>query len=113
VYYIGAYPPVDGKWFTLADAELTQAWWAYLGKMFPQFDPARVGERHVFRFKAAQHIVDTDYERKIPDYRTPLPGVFLANFSQVFPEDRGTNFAVREGLKIAEMVRQEAGTPKI
>jgi hypothetical protein len=76
--------------------------------MFPDFDAARAGERHVFRFKAAQHIVDTDYEKKIPDYRTPLPGVFLANFSQVFPEDRGTNYAVREGEKIAEMVRREA-----
>jgi len=29
------------------------------------------------------------------------PGVFLSNFLQVFPEDRGTNFTVRAGLKIA------------
>jgi protoporphyrinogen oxidase len=108
VYYIGAYQPVDGRLFSLADDEITRLWWSYLKKMFPEFDPAQVGERHVFRFKAAQHIVDTEYEKKIPDYRTPLPGVFLANFSQVFPEDRGTNFAVREGLKIAEMVRREA-----
>jgi hypothetical protein len=53
--------------------------------------------------------VDTNYEEKIPDYKTPLPGVFLANFSQIFPEDRGTNFAVREGEKIAALVRREAG----
>jgi protoporphyrinogen oxidase len=108
VYYIGAYQPVDGRLFSLDDDELTRLWWSYLKKMFPEFDPAQAGERHVFRFKAAQHIVDTEYEKKIPDYRTPLPGVFLANFSQVFPEDRGTNFAVREGLKIAEMIRREA-----
>jgi hypothetical protein len=74
--------------------------------MFPEFDAARIGERHVFRFRAAQHIVGTDYEEKIPAYQTPLPGVYLANFSQIFPEDRGTNFAVREGLKIAGLVRQ-------
>jgi len=30
--------------------------------------------------------------------------VYLANFSQIFPEDRGTNFAVREGNKVAELV---------
>ncbi|MGA2852597.1 MAG: NAD(P)/FAD-dependent oxidoreductase [Verrucomicrobiota bacterium] len=108
VYYVGAYSPVDGRLFSLADDELTRLWMSYLKKMFPEFDPAQVGERHVFRFHAAQHIVDTDYEKKIPGYRTPLPGVFLANFSQVFPEDRGTNFAVREGNKIAEMVRREA-----
>jgi protoporphyrinogen oxidase len=111
VYYIGAYRPVDGPLFALSDEALVQLWWSYLMKMFHDFDPARVSERHVFRFQAAQHIVDTDYEKKIPGYRTPLPGVFLANFSQVFPEDRGTNYAVREGLKIAGMIRREAAKP--
>ena len=107
VYYIGAYLPPDGKTFSLPDDELAKRWFGYLPRMFPEFDPARASEKHVFRFRAAQHIVDTRYEEKIPAYQTPLPGVYLANFSQIFPEDRGTNFAVREGLKIAEMIRQE------
>jgi hypothetical protein len=32
--------------------------------------------------------------------------LFLANFSQIYPEDRGTNYAVREGNKIAGMTMQ-------
>ncbi len=108
LYYLGAYLPPDGKTYLLPDEELTRLWFAYLPKMFPGFDPARVGERHVFRFRAAQHIVDTDYVEKIPDHQTPLPGVFLANFSQIFPEDRGTNYAVREGETIAARIRREA-----
>ncbi|HEX4265690.1 MAG TPA: NAD(P)/FAD-dependent oxidoreductase [Verrucomicrobiae bacterium] len=108
VYYIGAYLPVDGRIFSLSDEELTKLWGDYLKKMFPEFNPARVEERHIFRFKAAQHVVDTDYEQKVPAFRTPLPGLFLANFSQLFPEDRGTNFSVRDGNKVAEMVRAEA-----
>jgi protoporphyrinogen oxidase len=108
VYYIGAYLPEDGKMFLLPDGELARLWFGYLKKMFPEFDAGRVPEQHLFRFRAAQHIVDTEYEEKIPDYRTPLPGVFLANFSQIFPEDRGTNFAVREGNRIAGLVAREA-----
>lgn len=107
VYYIGAYLPPDGETFALSDAELTRRWFGYLPKMFPEFDPHRVVEQHIFRFRAAQHIVDTDYEAKIPADKTPLPGVYLANFSQIFPEDRGTNFAVREGEKIAALVSRE------
>ena len=106
VYYIGAYLAPEGKTFSLPEAGLTRLWFDYLKKMFPAFDESRVDERHVFRFAAAQHIVDTAYEAKIPDYQTPLPGVFLSNFSQIFPEDRGTNFAVREGEKIAALVRK-------
>jgi protoporphyrinogen oxidase len=107
VYYIGAYLPPDGKTFSLADEELTQNWFGYLPKMFPEFDARRVAEKHIFRFRAAQHIVDTGFEEKIPEFKTPLPGVYLANFSQIFPEDRGTNFAVRDGENIAALVRHE------
>jgi protoporphyrinogen oxidase len=107
-YYIGAYLPTDGKMYSMPDDELTKLWFDYVSKMFPQFDAKRVVEKFIFRFRAAQHIVDTQYEGKIPDYKTPLPGVYLANFSQIFPEDRGTNFAVREGEKIAALVQRDA-----
>jgi len=108
VYYIGAYLPPEGKTFSLPDDELAKLWFGYLKKMFPEFEGGLLNEQHIFRFRAAQHIVDTHYAEKIPDYRTPLPGVFLANFSQIYPEDRGTNFAVREGDKIARLISQEA-----
>ena len=111
VYYLGAYLPPEGRIFSLPDDELAGLWFGYLQKMFPEFGAAGVNERHIFRFRGAQHIVDTDYEKKIPDHRTPLPGVFLANFSQIFPEDRGTNFAVREGNRICEMVLQDLKFP--
>lgn len=104
VYYIGSYQPHDSPLFAMQDDEISNSWFAYLRTIYPRFDPARVIEKHVFKLKHAQHIVDTSYESKIPEYRTPLPNVYLANFSQVFPEDRGTNFAVREGKKIASMI---------
>jgi len=107
VYYIGAYLPPDGKIYSLSDDELTKLWFGYLPKLYPQFDPKHVDEKFIFRFRAAQHIVDTQYDQKIPEYKTPLPGVYLSNFSQIFPEDRGTNFAVREGEKVAAMVQEE------
>lgn len=104
VYYLGCYQPQDSSLFRLDDDELTRRWFAYLKRMFPAFNQARAQERHVFRFSAAQHIVDMDYEGKIPPHRTPWPGVYLANFSQIFPEDRGTNFAVRDGKKVARLM---------
>jgi protoporphyrinogen oxidase len=112
VYYIGAYLPAAGKLYSLLDDELTRLWFDYLPRMFPQFDPARVGEKHIFRFRAAQHIVDRKYDEKLPDYRTPLPGVYLANFSQIFPEDRGINFAVVEGEKIAALMQRDLSAGK-
>jgi protoporphyrinogen oxidase len=109
VYYLGTYEPHDGPRFAMNDEQLAQNWFEFLRTIFPAFDPARVLEKHVFKLRCAQHIVDTQYPERIPDYRTPLPGVYLANFAQVFPEDRGTNYAVREGRRIASLVRSDLG----
>lgn len=104
VYYIGAYLPQDKGKFLMPEAELIQEWHQYLKVIYPAFDPALIEESHLFRFRDAQHIVDCGYESKIIPYETPLPGVFLANFTQIFPEDRGTNFAVVEGHKIGRRI---------
>jgi protoporphyrinogen oxidase len=107
VYYLGCYRPHDSPWFDRDDASLLAEWLGYLRRIFPGFDAARLQESHVFRFRNAQHVVDCDYQRRIPDFRTPLQGVYLANFSQIFPHDRGTNFAVRDGVRVAGMLLED------
>jgi protoporphyrinogen oxidase len=50
---------------------------------------------------AAQPIVTVGYGDRIPPLRTPAAGLVLANTTQVYPEDRGTNYAVRLGDQAA------------
>ena len=55
------------------------------------------------RLRNAQHIVDVGFEEnKLPAYQTPCPGVLMCNFSQIYPMDRGTNYCVRDGNRMAE-----------
>lgn len=108
VYYLACYLPPDSASFARDDTALLAEWLACLSGMFPAFDRSRLQAQHVFRFRNAQHVVDCSYADRIPDFRTPLPGVYLANFSQIFPYDRGTNFAVRDGQKLAAMMLEDA-----
>lgn len=105
VYYVGTYVPHDHPYMTDPEEKVVATLLEGVGRMFPSFDPARALQRRIFRLRNAQHVVDTGYEAKIPPYASPLPGAYLANFSQIFPEDRGTNYAVRDGRRIAAMVR--------
>jgi hypothetical protein len=41
----------------------------------------------------------------MPPLDTGVPGLVLANTTQVYPEDRGTNYAVRLGREAAQAVR--------
>jgi hypothetical protein len=43
----------------------------------------------------------------VPDIRTPLSGLYLASMSQVYPWDRGTNFAVQIGREAAGLMLQD------
>jgi protoporphyrinogen oxidase len=104
IYYVATYLPMDDEAFLATTDEVEKRWFEGLQKVFPNFDATAIREKHHFTFGNAQHVVGLDYESKIPDHRTPLRGVYLANFSQIYPEDRGTNFAVRDGQVIAQMV---------
>lgn len=110
IYYIGDYVQNDDPLMTMTDDEVRERWFTGLEKLIPAFRRELVTESHVFAFRDAQHIVDVTYESRIPEMRTPLPGYFLANFSQVFPEDRGTNYAVRDGRAVATMIEQSLGS---
>jgi protoporphyrinogen oxidase len=58
---------------------------------------------------AAQPIVTAGFARRMPPLQTPVRGLVLANTTQVYPEDRGTNYAVRLGDEAAAAL--VAGAP--
>ena len=47
------------------------------------------------------------HSENIPSLRTPLPGLYFASMSQVYPWDRGTNYAVEMGREVAQMVQED------
>jgi protoporphyrinogen oxidase len=109
VYYIGDYVPAEHPYMSADPDGLKRRWYDELRAIFPAFDPGAVVEDALFRFRNAQHIVDVGYEKKIPPHETPCPGVLLANFSQIYPMDRGTNYAVRDGDRMAARILAELG----
>jgi hypothetical protein len=68
-----------------------------------------VRERWRFTEPAAQPIVTPGYAQRLPRLRTPAAGLVLANTTQVYPEDRGTNYAVRLGGDAAAALVGTAG----
>ena len=49
------------------------------------------------------------YHERIPPLDTGVPGLVLANTTQIYPEDRGTNYSVRLGGQAAEALLDGAG----
>lgn len=102
IYYLGVYLPHGHEYFQKNKEQIAEIFLDHLKKIIPDFKKEDVINSFLFKFKNSQHVVDRDYRAKIPNYQTPLPGLFLVNFSQLYPEERGINFSIREGTKISE-----------
>jgi protoporphyrinogen oxidase len=64
----------------------------------------------LFRARYAQPVPGLNHSQAIPDLRTPLPGLYFAGMSQVYPWDRGTNYAVEIGRRAAQALLDDAAT---
>ena len=107
--YVANYLPHGHPLLELdADALLGQ-YLSGLRRVNPDFSPDWVRARWLFREPAAQPIVTVGYVDRIPPLRTPAAGLWLANTTQVYPEDRGTNYAVRLGEDAAAALLSAAG----
>jgi protoporphyrinogen oxidase len=104
VYFVGAYVP--GEHHYMSDTyDIANEWKQGLKVMFPAFDEKQIQEMKISKFKNAQHIVDVGFEENnLVPFTTPIDGVYLANFTQIYPDDRGTNFAVRDGRRVAQLI---------
>lgn len=107
VYYVGAYVPHDHEYFAMSDEQIIDRWSKGIKTLFPDFDPNMIKHHRIFKMKNAQHIVTTNYPEKIVPFKSELSNLYVANFTQIFPDDRGTNYAIRDGIAVAEEVHQD------
>lgn len=104
IVYCGDYLETDHEYFRLGQDELLARFLPALKRVNPAFEPDWVKGSWLHRTTYAQPVPLVDHSRNIPAVATPLPGLFFASMSQVYPWDRGTNFAVEIGRRAAGMM---------
>lgn len=104
IVYVGDYLPQDHENFDLSQQALQTKFLPHLQKFNPKFTPDWINQTWLFRTKYAQPVPLVNHSKNIPDTRTPLHGLYFASMSQVYPWDRGTNFAVEIGRRAASMM---------
>ena len=103
IVYAGDYVPVEHEYFQMSEQALIDRFMEVLPTFNPDFKPDWVRKAWVFRAPYAQPVPNVNHSQNIPELKTPLKGVYWASMSQVYPWDRGTNFAVEIGRRVAKM----------
>ena len=110
--YCGDYLDPDHEYFDLSKEELLERFLPVLPRFNPKFKPDWINKTWLFRTKYAQPIPEVNHSNNIPAIETPISGLYFASMSQVYPWDRGTNFAVEIGRKAArQMINADNGKP--
>lgn len=106
--YCGDYVVPDHPYMAMSKEELESLFVRNLSKINSDFRPDWVRKSWLFRARYAQPVPEVNHSQHIPDIQTPLAGLYFASMSQVYPWDRGTNFAVEIGRKAAALVNASA-----
>jgi protoporphyrinogen oxidase len=101
VIYLSRYIAVQDPTYSLSDEDYFQSCIEPLSKMFPHFEVAWIKEHYVWRTAYAQPITTKNYSEVVPAVQTPFSNLSLNSMAQVYPEDRGTNYAVQNAENLA------------
>lgn len=104
IVYCGDYLEPDHEYFQLSQEQLLQRFLPALKRFNPHFDPSWVKKTWLYRTSYAQPVPLLNHSHNIPPIQTPIPGLYFASMSQVYPWDRGTNFAVEIGRRAARLM---------
>ncbi|HEY5731563.1 MAG TPA: NAD(P)/FAD-dependent oxidoreductase, partial [Anaerolineales bacterium] len=104
IVYAGDYLEVGHEYFSMNDEELLERFTPAFKKFNLAFEKDWVKKVWVNKTNYAQPVPLVDHSKNIPAIQTPIEGLYFASMSQVYPWDRGTNFAVEIGRRAADMM---------
>jgi protoporphyrinogen oxidase len=102
--YCGDYLPPDHPYLDYDKGQLLNEYLPGLTRINPDFQRDWVRASWMFTERYAQPIPTLNHSNNIPPLKTPIDGLWMANMSQVYPWDRGTNYAVEIGRRVAQEV---------
>lgn len=107
IVYCGDYLEPDHEYFRLSKDQLLNLFLPSLKRFNPDFDPSWIKNSWVWKTTYAQPVPMIDHSKNIPAIQTPLKGLFFASMSQIYPWDRGMNFAVAMAHQAVNLMKNE------
>jgi protoporphyrinogen oxidase len=103
IVYVPYYMPQSHPKFSWSDTEIITEATAYLKRINPILTDADIIDVHASRYAFAQPICQPRFGDHLPPIRSAVDGLFIADTSYYYPEDRSISESVALGKQLAEM----------
>lgn len=101
IAYLSRYLAVEDPVWGYSDESYFQFALKHLKVMFPAMEESWILDYKVWRSPYAQPVTERNYSDYVPGSKTPFKNGMISTMAQIYPEDRGTNYAIREGKAAA------------
>jgi protoporphyrinogen oxidase len=107
IVYVPFYMPGEHPKFSEGDEVFVQKVRKYLQKINPKLHDEDFLDCRVSRYRYAQPIGTPGYLETIPPAKLPIDGLWVADTSYYYPEDRGISESIDFGRKLARSIAND------
>lgn len=109
IVFLSRYLPKADPLWQYTDEQYLDFALGHVQRMFPEFQRDWIVEYRVWRADYAQPVTERGYSEYVPGRATPFANATISTMAQIYPEDRGTNYAIREGKSVAAELSARLG----
>lgn len=101
IVYVPFYMPGNHPEYQQSDEHFREKVIRYFMKINPSLLESDVKDLKVSRYRFAQPVCRPGFMSDLPDYRSEIPGLWIADTSYYYPNDRGISESIEFGRKLA------------
>ncbi|NLV75295.1 MAG: NAD(P)/FAD-dependent oxidoreductase [Chloroflexi bacterium] len=107
--YISRYLAHTEPSYAKSAEELLDEYLPHLQTIYPGFERSWVKNLWDWRARYTQPVIVRNYSQLLPPPETPVRNLWLACMAQIYPQDRGMNYAVVSGREAGERILERLG----
>jgi len=107
IVYLSKYLKETEPLYNMNKGELLNLALPHIKRMFPGFKQSWIRGYHVHKARYAQPVVECHYRKLMPSKQSPIAGLYIATTAQIYPEDRGVNYAIKHGKEAGRMAANQ------
>ncbi|MEJ2361881.1 MAG: NAD(P)/FAD-dependent oxidoreductase [Gammaproteobacteria bacterium] len=103
IVYVPYYMPQSHPKFSWSDEQIIAEATAYLKRINPVLTNTDIIDVHASRYAFAQPICQPEFSSQLPPITSEISGLFIADTSYYYPEDRSISESVELGRQLAQV----------
>jgi protoporphyrinogen oxidase len=93
--YLSRYFAKEEEIASMSEEAIRELFLGGVSKVYPHFRREDLTDFHLFRTRTAATVCDLQFSKRVPECRTEIGGLYLANMAHVYPDERSVNNSIR------------------